>query len=863
MTIVNRWRPALRMAMRELLRHPARSALAMALVGIPVLLSALAATMIATHDVSPAESLPARLGAAEAIVLPVDGAATQSPDADSQSYEGTGEPRAFDDVAPSLAALSGGRLTPVHRGYGRLVIGSRGWDVDVLKTDFDAPATRGLTVLESGRQPRTADDVVVTPALAQDGARIGRTVIVGGLRLKVVGIGSVGTVGEHPRDRAVAVSPSSAVQTETLEILLDRDRPVTWSDTMRWNAEGFIVISRQVVLDPPPAAQQYADMSSTQDELVRQLIAIVVIALVIEVVLLAGPAFAVGVRRQRQELATLAAAGGSPGDLRRIVLAQALVLGVVTSAIAALASVPIAWGAVRFAVTVFDTGFGPFQVIWPAIAAAAALGVFASVVAALAPARQAARSDVIAALSGRSAEPKVSRGWPLFGLALLLFGLVGAAKARNAAFNGEFTIAIRTIVAVVGATFMTPWIISVIARIARHMPLPVRIALRDTDRHRSRSAPAIAAIMASVSAVTALAVASSSDAAERSRDYEYAAPLGTVTLTATTSSMQAAVTAAEKAGGATFTPLTTLGAGLYDPSAAGDDAVSGDDVQAHVLVPNPAYPGASNSRDVAVADAATLRAWNVPITAAQQAVLDRGGALVADRQMISGHTTEIVTSTVSRPEKIVRVSAVAADLGSGSVPQGPEPVVAGAVVSQATADRLGLPTSTNSARSSRPVDDLPVSAVRAAVIAADPVAGAVDVVGPPSSEFRTVFILLAVMGAIAICIGTFSATGLALSDARPDLATLSAVGASPSIRRLVAASQAGVLSFVGAALGVVVGFVPGIAAARSLTGHTSRGLVVDVPWSLLVILVVVVPVVVAAVTAAVTRSRPHVDRRTA
>jgi len=55
--------------------------------------------------------------------------------------------------------------------------------------------------------------------------------------------------------------------------------------------------------------------------------------------------------------------------------------------------------------------------------------------------------------------------------------------------------------------------------------------------------------------------------------------------------------------------------------------------------------------------------------------------------------------------------------------------------------------------------------------------------------------------------GTLTATFLALSDARPDLATLSAVGASPRRRRTIASAYALVVGLVGAVLGAAVGFI--------------------------------------------------------
>ena len=71
--------------------------------------------------------------------------------------------------------------------------------------------------------------------------------------------------------------------------------------------------------------------------------------------------------------------------------------------------------------------------------------------------------------------------------------------------------------------------------------------------------------------------------------------------------------------------------------------------------------------------------------------------------------------------------------------------------------------------------------------------------------------------------GTLTATFLALSDARPDLATLAAVGAAPRTRRRVAAAYALVIGFVGAVLGAVVGFIPGVAISRPLTSDDDLG----------------------------------------
>jgi putative ABC transport system permease protein len=128
-------------------------------------------------------------------------------------------------------------------------------------------------------------------------------------------------------------------------------------------------------------------------------------------------------------------------------------------------------------------------------------------------------------------------------------------------------------------------------------------------------------------------------------------------------------------------------------------------------------------------------------------------------------------------------------------------------------------------------------------------------------------IVLLVLGGILMLGGTLTATFLALSDARPDLATLSAVGASPRMRRAVAASYALVIGLVGSVLGALVGFVPGIAVTYPLTGNSwqtggaGAAHYLDVPWLMVLGVVVVLPLLTAALVGGLARSRlPLVTR---
>ncbi|GAB3198691.1 hypothetical protein GCM10027062_13580 [Nocardioides hungaricus] len=124
-------------------------------------------------------------------------------------------------------------------------------------------------------------------------------------------------------------------------------------------------------------------------------------------------------------------------------------------------------------------------------------------------------------------------------------------------------------------------------------------------------------------------------------------------------------------------------------------------------------------------------------------------------------------------------------------------------------------------------------------------------------QTRLVQLVLGGLGAVLMLGGTLTATFLALSDARPDLATLAAVGASPRRRRGIAAAYALVVGFVGALLGAAVGFVPGIAISYPLTSpsYADTGPFLDIPWLLVGGVVVALPLITAAIVALCTRSR--------
>jgi putative ABC transport system permease protein len=124
---------------------------------------------------------------------------------------------------------------------------------------------------------------------------------------------------------------------------------------------------------------------------------------------------------------------------------------------------------------------------------------------------------------------------------------------------------------------------------------------------------------------------------------------------------------------------------------------------------------------------------------------------------------------------------------------------------------------------------------------------------------RTAILVLAAAAAALMLGGTLGAALLALSDAKPDFSTLMSVGASPRVRRKVAAAYAGVIGLLGSVLGALAGFVPGIAISYPLTRDTQTAggpsHYLTIPWLLVLGLTIGVPLVAAGGAALLTRSR--------
>ncbi|WP_433467899.1 FtsX-like permease family protein [Spirillospora sp. CA-128828] len=587
-------------------------------------------------------------------------------------------------------------------------------------------------------------------------------------------------------------------------------------------------------------------------------LAMIIAMIVLQVVLLAGPAFVVDVRRRRRELALVEASGGAGRHLRAVVLASGLLLGGIAAV--AGAALGIAAAAVTKQVAESDGGepLGPFTVPWLMVAVTMLLGAGSGVLAAMVPAWQAGRMDVVAALAGRREPPGRSRrGWPIAGGVLVLAGvvvsLVGVQVMR------EFGAAVGAAAIIIGLVLACPWIVGTSGRLARGLPLPLRLAVRDAARNRARTAPAIAAIVAAVAGVTALAIGGASDFRQERIEYQAQLPMGSALVRPQPQNAEAAGPAIMR--DLPGVPVTTL-RGL---PGEGSSCFSEDTSQCRSVSFSAKDDGMAgfNLMDNVVGGAREARLLLGRDDPAVTAALDAGTVVLFGAAPKAGGKVDATISYWADDQK--HTAATVPDLPAVAAQGDPHvEAIVPPKVAERIAAKTGLRVETQAYgidRADHRVTKAEQARLEKTMKAFAPYDDAVYVERGFTGSFGKVTLVLGAAAAILALGGTLIATSLAAADARPDLATLQAIGARPRTGRLLTMGQAGVTAAIGCWLGIAGGLVPGLAVTRPLTegvnqpGFPRHGTIVDIPWLFMLVLAFGIPLVAAVFAGAVTGGR--------
>lgn len=904
------WRLPLRLARRDALQARARSLLVIAMIALPVLAVTAALVAQRTSDVSTAEGLDRTLGAAEArVVVEASRPTPVLQDADGSFWvpvDGAEQVTALTAETIS-AALGGAEVVAFDDSQAQVETDAGVTSAIVYQGDLADPLTAGLVDLASGRLPRAVDEVVVNQALLDEGYAVGdplrlvdtgtsgkdgadgeagaagATGATGATGPTIVGVAESTTV----RTLAFAAGPAGSLpvaEQQTARSYLVGDEPVSWAAVRQLNDLGGVVVSREVVLDPPPESEippQVRSTSAGSDPATITAAVLVVTMALLEVVLLAGPAFAVGARRLQRSLALMAAAGGTPAQARRVVLAGALVIGLAAAVVGVLLGVVVGAVLVPLLQLVSDSYLGPFEVPILPILAVAGFGVLSAVLAAVVPASIASRQDVVAVLAGRRGDAAASSRSPVVGLVLLGVG-VAAAVAGSQQQSSELLIAGAALLCVLGMILLVPVVLVLVSRLAGRLPLSLRYAARDAARHRTRTVPAVAAVAATVAGVVALLIANTSDAAENEATYLPAFADGVGAISAYSGiddlgALQAAVT--REAPRARQTTVRGV------PESF--DAAAATYSYTELVVPEQERPlmasyGSGFGSTFLVSDGELppgLLGVSAEDRAAARTSLASGGvvAFTDDDARVAPSQAQLMLRTVVSDNQTGEVIEDRADPLDTTVlhvaTTGASPA---AVLSPAAAQAAGLEVAdVGLVLDGATISEDQEEALSQALTATD-TGLFLSVERGYEAEDETLILQLVLLGLGAVLMlgGTLTATFLALADARPDLSTLAAVGASPRRRRSVAAAYALVVGSVGALLGAAVGFVPGLAVAVPLTSTpgdvayssgtgnvyvsasgAGSGPFIDVPWLMLLALVIALPLLTAGLVALTARSR--------
>jgi putative ABC transport system permease protein len=902
---VTGWPTALRVARREAQRARGRSLLVVAMLGLPVAALAFAAAYTDTFALTPAERAERLMGTAQAVMVgPFDGPVHQDPtDLALSGPTGPAPSPARPAEPPSVERLQA-LLPPGTRAIrdqtGTILVRTTAGsgDLGTRVLDYADPLARGILRQLTGRAPANPNEVALTPAAARRvGAGVGGTVRLadGSHTFRVVGTVEDPTDLEATTLVLPTAPPPGTLSDDRGELrwLVATPGPLTWAQVKQLNTHGLVAVSRHVLAHPPSQAERYPEFTGG-NRFAAAVPGLLGGLAMLEIILLAGPAFAVGARRRRRDLALVAAAGGSPAHLRRIVLADGVVLGGVAAALGTGLGVAVAAaGRPLLEEHLLHSRSGGFRVFPVALAGLAGLAVATGLLAALVPAWVSSRQDVVTALAGRRGITRSRRRWVVLGVALAAAG--AAVSAAGAARSQATVILAGLFVAELGLVLCTPAFVGLVARLGGVLPLAPRIALRDTSRNRTAAAPAISAVMAAVVGSLTVGVMLTASTERARDDYRSVTRPGDVVLDRTGKIGRGRPVPAPAVAGLRHTMpveqvrriglpcdlqecavrprISAIQQCPYSPEVLRRDPTPDEQRAARHDARCDGLGGLYRYFQYSVTDTFTLVVDPDAVGAVtgleaedaeRAAAALRAGKVVVDHPRYLHHSQVTLTiTTVNLFEKDKGKTRTVTTPGF-VLPHRPRAPIT--LMTWQTARSLGLRAAASMVLAT--TGRMPTVAEQDRLQAAlGNLVGVYVERGPrPRSDTRTLLLLAVVAGVIALGAAAI-ATGLAAADGRADLGTLAAVGASPRVRRGLSLSQSGVIAGVGSLLGAAAGLGGAVAVLVAL----NRGYAdiwpaptpypITLPWLNVGIALLVVPVVAMLGAGLLTRSRLPIERR--
>jgi putative ABC transport system permease protein len=559
--------------------------------------------------------------------------------------------------------------------------------------------------------------------------------------------------------------------------------------------------------------------------------------------------FSVMAQRRLRALGMLSAIGATERNLRLVMIANGLVVGVA----AAFAGAVLGFAAWFAYVPALQQATGHMvdaaNLPWWAFATGAVLAVATSVLASRRPAKAMAAVPVVAALSGRPAPPKAVHRSALPGVIVFAVGVACLATAgglAGASGNGggpALHLVAGLVAVIVGIVLLAPLAISVL-RASSRLPVAIRIALRDLVRYRARSGAALAAttfavflamgicIVASVQFENVLSWTGPNLSSSQLIVYAQppqggpdAAPLSSAQL-ADVSRHVSSLAASLRAR--TAVPLESAGVTLHQAGAQVHKDFTGT-----VYVATPqllATYGITAGQIAPGTDVLTMRPGlarlpHMELTWGNYGVQYGPGGL--------GHKDRVLPSCTLSSDCLAspRMQTVSSLPSGTSAPN--------TVITQYAVSKYHLQLSLNGwlVQAPAPLTAAQINAARQfALTHGATVETESGSLGPGEiADGATALGIVIALGVLAMSVG------LIRSETAQDLRTLTAAGASTTTRRMITAATAAALGLLGAILGMAGAVIAGLAWAR-----TSLSVMFgDVPLTDVLILLIGLPLIAA------------------
>jgi putative ABC transport system permease protein len=770
-----------------------------------------------------------------------------------------------------------------------LPAGSRAVDVAfvsrVLESDDDRlcrcfvsdvpvdPLTEGMVRLSDGRSPQSDDEVVLSPRAARafdvglgDRVTFDRPFV---LDATVVGIGQLSRSG----DMSLVLVHPGAVPLESpgeggRVWLVDFPEQMTPADHAVWDRPD------------PVAAQRLTDALEGEDFNDRVMWSWAAGAAgltVLGVVITA--AFAAGARRQLVVLGQLSANGAPPTVLRRALLLQGSMTGLVGAAVGLAAG-----GVILAAIRPWgDDLLGHARTGWDIpvldVVPIVVIAVVAATVAAVVPAFGASRVSVLSALAGRRPLGRPSRLHTTLGAIVIAGGLAVLAVAARIDGDGQtddfhvlsyVLTAIGPVLVLLGVCAAMPAIVTLLDPLARATRGSWRLAARSLLRQRTRTSALVAAVCTIVAvAVATAAIALGTDRADTAPAEEGPQPAylteGVVRIDASIGLDDGSTTPAPPAvleEAATEAEEALPDAERFDLShAVPADGSPAPGLTVRRFVPEPATAPVDEDRytlgepEVLIVDDDLRRAYD--LDAAAERLLDEQGAVwfgpTDGTATITGFDPadfRIATEALgpdhlhglARQGNLLLTPGRAAEVGLEAAPgqvilQSPAPLTA----AEADAlDRVSL-------RLEAGIQDAAVGLDTAWPYAEVLYLGPESAIVTPGllETGPAALALLFALGVVAIGLA------LAAAESADERNVLVALGAPPRTLRRTNGAKALLLTLLAAVIAVPLGLGPVAVMVR--LGEDDLPFVV--PWRTIALVVLVMPLAAAAVTTAATRVR--------